>query len=428
MRPIAHLLLALATVALGCDGPDYSTGSSRGADGAEDPPPEEEAPPAEEEEMPPVAADAGAPEEMDEEGEDDYPDTEDLEGEELTEQWTERLSEREVDYGAALRIASLRLRGVLPTLLEVRFVADAADPRMAYERLVEGFLDDPRFVRQTLSYWRDTFKMGGTTTLDTAPVLATQLTVEDRDLTELFTAPSGNCPTYDPETDVITPGDCDNGVTTHAGVLTNPGVMAHFDSNLAFRRVRWVQETFDCTAFPAEHGEPVDVGGDSPYTSPWPFDSIAGAATGGRIDFRDTSSVICANCHATMNHLAPLFGYFDSEGQWSDELAVTLPSDGSPTAEMSDWLPAGQRTAWRFGVPAESLPALGSAMATDPDVARCFVARAWNYALGKGDIVLTLSVVPDEVIQDLVDDFVAGGHRYRDLLLQIFTSEDFVRF
>ena len=37
-----------------------------------------------------------------------------------------------------------------------------------------------------------------------------------------------------------------------AGVLTDPAVMRQFYSNMAFRRVRWVQETFACTKFPAE--------------------------------------------------------------------------------------------------------------------------------------------------------------------------------
>ena len=77
------------------------------------------------------------------------------------------------------------------------------------------------------------------------------------------------------------------------------------------------------------------------------FESIAGAETGGRIDFRDTESVICANCHATMNHVAPLFGNFDENGQWSADIAVALPSDGAPLVVFGDWLPEGETTAWR---------------------------------------------------------------------------------
>ena len=40
------------------------------------------------------------------------------------------------------------------------------------------------------------------------------------------------------------------------------------------------------------------------------------------------------------------------------------------------------------------MPALGAAMAADPDVAECGVARIWNWALGKTDIVDTLAGSP----------------------------------
>jgi hypothetical protein len=67
-------------------------------------------------------------------------------------------------------------------------------------------------------------------------------------------------------------------------------------------------------------------------------------------------------------------------------------------------------------------------MAADPDVHRCTVARAWNWAFGKGDIVLARTAVPESVIAPFVDDYVASGHRMNDLLLDIFTSDDFVQF
>jgi hypothetical protein len=371
-----------------------------------------------------LPADDTSPE-TDDGTDDGYADTTDWAGGELSEQWLGRLTERETDYGAALRTASLRLRGDLPTLVEIRMLDEASDPATVYARFVESFLADPRFAVQIRIYFRDTFKMGGGD-LDSAPLFASQLAVEGRSMTELFTAASGTCPTRDGDT--IVPGDCDNGAPVHAGLLTHPAVMRHFASNLAFRRVRWVQETFACSAFPAEIGEPMDIGGAAPYTAPWPFESIAGAETGGRIDFRDMESVICANCHATMNHVAPLLGHFDAAGQYSADIAVPLPSDGAPLVVLGDWLPEGETTAWRFGVPAPDLPALGRAMAADPDVHRCTVARAWNWAFGKGDIVLARTAVPESVIAPFVDDYVASGHRMNDLLLDIFTSDDFVQF
>ncbi len=347
-------------------------------------------------------------------------------------EWDQKLAEREYDYGAALRIAALRLTGQLPTLPEIKAIADAGDvaaQKVVYESFVRGYLDTPAFANQMVRFWRDAFKMGESAMLDTAPVFAAQLTVENRALSELFTATTGNCPTFDAAAGTFTAADCDNGVTTHAGVLTNPGVQAHFFSNMAFRRVRWVQEAFACTAYPAEVAEvPVDMGGAQAYSSPWPFESIAGRNNGGTVDFHDTSAVVCANCHSTMNHLAPLFANFDDQGQLQTTIQVKTPNDGAPDAKLTDWLPAGEATAWRLGVPAADLPALGAAMAADPKVAECTVARFWNWGLGKGDIVDTLSIVPSEVIAAQVAAFQAGGGTLQDAILAVYTSDDFVKF
>ena len=69
-------------------------------------------------------------------------------------EWEQRLDEREYDYSAALRTASLRLRGTLPTVAEIESMTTAADPAVAYEALIAQFLEDPRLSRQLLSFWR----------------------------------------------------------------------------------------------------------------------------------------------------------------------------------------------------------------------------------------------------------------------------------
>ena len=345
-------------------------------------------------------------------------------------EWDQRLNERVLDYSAALRTAALRLTGDLPTLADIQAVAtagDAAAQKPVYEALVRGYLDDPRFARQMLRFWRDTFKLGETAKLDTAPTFAAQLAVENRSYTELLTATTGTCPTFDAGAGTFTAADCGAGVTTAAGVLTNPGVMAHFQSNMAFRRVRWVQEVFACTAFPAEMtGAQPD--GRPQYLSPWAMESIAGTDNGGTVDFHDTSAVICANCHATKNHLAPLFANFDDAGQLTGAIAVHTPLPGSPLAKATDWLPPGEPTAWRFGKPTPDLPSLGAAMAADPAIAECAVARLWNWAMGKGDIVDTLAAVPSETIAGHVAAFTASGGKLKDAIFAVYTSDDFVRF
>lgn len=348
-------------------------------------------------------------------------------------QWATLLGQRQVDYNAALKTAALRLTGDLPTMDEINQIANAPDDaskKAAYDALIQNYLNRPSFATQMLYFWRDTFKMGGTAMTDTAPTLAAELAAQNGSYMNLFTQSSGNCPTLDTSTGTFTPAECGNGGPV-AGVLTNPGVMSLYYSNFAFRRTRWVQEVFDCTAYPAEvaAGSGQDVGGAAPYTGVWPFNSIASPTNGGgRVNFQDTSAVICANCHTTINHIAPLFAYYDKNGMYQTQMAVPTPLDGAPPAQMSDYLPPGETTAWRYNVPAADIPALGADMAADPAIAECGVARIWNWALGKTDIVDTLMTVPSDTIASQVQAFTQDGFKLKDLIYAVYTSDDFVKF
>jgi len=344
-------------------------------------------------------------------------------------EWDAKLADRVVDYSAALRTAALRLTGELPTLAEIRQVGDAPDParKAAYEAQIDRYLASPRFARQMFRFWQDTLKLGDDPALDTAPAFVTKLVVDDRSILEALTAPSGTCTSYDPNTG-FTAADCRNAPVA-VGLLTHPGMNAQFFSNFGFRRVRWLQETFACTAFPAEIAlTSTPVGGSEPYTGAFPFTSIAGRASGGRVDFRSTTSVICANCHSNINHIAPLFAHFDQAGTYQAQLAVPTPLPDAPPAQLTDYLPPGEPLAWRSGVPVADMAALGAAMAADPDVSACMVARLWNWALGKSDIVDSSTRVPAQTIEAQVAAFAASGHRVRGALRNIFTSDDFVRF
>lgn len=344
-------------------------------------------------------------------------------------EWDTKLAERVVDYNAALRIASLKLVGELPTLAEIKQIVAAPDKKTAYETLVRGYLASPKFARQMFRFWQDALKMGDTAELDSAPAFAAQLVVENRSFLQVLTATTGTCPTYNPTTSQFTAGNCTNNVPVTVGLLTHPGVQKHFFGNLAFRRVRWVQETFACTKFPAEVSTaPIDVGGMQPYTGTFPFASIAGEITGGRVDFRNTESVICANCHSNMNHIAPLFAYFDEAGRYSPTMVAPTPLPMAPAVKMSDYLPTGEGMAWRKGVPVTDMASLGAAMAADRAISECAVARVWNWAMDKQDIVDGLAKVPSATIATQVDAFIANDHKLRDAILAVFTSDDFVKF
>lgn len=347
-------------------------------------------------------------------------------------EWDQALGQREYDYNAALKIAALRLTGALPTMADINAVSSAPDmaaKKAAYEGLVQDYMNRPEFARQMFAFWRDTFKMGETAMLDTAPAFAARLSVNNGSYMDMFTASSDNCPTFDANAGTFASGECTNG-GPKAGLLTNPGIHAHYFGNFAFRRSRFFQETFVCTKFPAEVGTtPQDVGGAAPYTGVWPFNSIASPTNGGgRVNFQDTAAVICANCHSTLNHLTPLFANYDDQGAYKTSIAVPTPLDGAPLAKLSDYLPAGETTAWRLGKPAADLTELGTVMAADPAVAECGVARIWNWALGKTDIVDTLQEVPTATIQAQIDAFAANGYKLKDMIYAVYTSDDFVKF
>ncbi|MFO0741015.1 MAG: DUF1549 domain-containing protein [Labilithrix sp.] len=343
---------------------------------------------------------------------------------------------RVTDYGEALRSASLKLVGELPTLAEIKSVGDAADDgakKAALAAAVDKYLADPRFTEMQIQWWRNTFKTGadtgarpaaGAPSLDTAATFAAEVVVKDRPYTDLLTATTGTCPTF--ANGNFTDANCNTNAKV-SGVLTDPGLMSQYTSNMAFRRVRFVQETFDCTKFPTElKGEGVPMGAGT-YTSPWAFESISGG-TGSKVDFHDTSAVICANCHSTMNHIAPLFANFDAKGQFQNSIQVQTPVTPPVTSILSDWLPSGESLAWRSGTTVTDIPSLGQAMAKDPEVLACAVTRVWNWALSRGDVVNDGAVVPASVIKDQVTAFTTGGTKLKPIIRAVFTSDDFAKF
>jgi hypothetical protein len=331
---------------------------------------------------------------------------------------------REVDYNEALRTAAIKLTRRLPTLDQIRKVQNATDAKAAYEEELDAMLASPEFSSRMVKFWRDTMRMGGNE-LDTAPVLAAKLAAEGGSYSDLFTLSTGNCPTYDGATGTFTAADCANNVPAQAGVLTNPAVMRQFYGNMAFRRTRWVQEIFLCSKFPAESADvPEQIDGKD-YTSPWDFGSIATAP----INFQDTQSVVCANCHTTMNHIAPLFANFDADGMWTNGIAVQTPTAPEPVAtELGHWLQPGETTAWRFGQQVADLPALGAVLAEDPAVADCLTARLWNFAMSKEDIIADLATVPINVIDPFVTELSSNGGDMKKTLRAMMASEDFVSF
>ena len=390
------------------------------------------------------------------------------------EQQTTELDERVIDYSEALRVASLKLVGELPNNDDIYAIANAEDEdakRAAYEELVDAMMDadneefSSKFAERLVNFYRQEFHIAQdqvnpqSPSRDTAPTFAARLIYEGGNWQNLLTAASNTCPTWDAENGFMD-GECSNAASlanmneSPVGVLTDPGIMSVYYGNLAFRRNRFMQETFLCRygndPIPETSVDGADLStycdGEEPpaaYQGVWPFDSIGGACSEvpGKVDFHEhNATTICAQCHGTWNHRSPLWGKFDVNGNYFSTFQVKVPVEGEPFAALTDWLSVGaldgypenenaKPFAWRHDLDrVRTLAQLGTVMANDPEVISCAVKRVWNYAMSHGDIVDNNSDVPQAVIGDLVDDFTANGYNMKQTLRSILLHEDFVSF
>lgn len=394
------------------------------------------------------------------------------------------LNERELDYSEALRTASILLVGDSPTLSEIYELADLPpdQQKAKYEELVDKKLADPRFAATLVEFFKYTFKMGGASTTmgeptrDTAPAFAAKVVYEEKDWRNILTQSSNTCPTFNPASNTFVDGNCNNlpvGMS-HSGILTDPGVQSLYYGNLSFRRNRFFHETFLCRSGNEQSGgEPTDqpptdapCAGEQPipgYSNKWSVSEIAGTCNGGRVDFHAyNSSNVCANCHATWNHRAPLFSQFDSKGMYqmltpAGEYSVFVPVNGSPKAKLSDWLciastcpnSGNNGTAWKktmrvngveMPAPASTINELGQMMSQDDEVTECAVKRMWNYAMGRSDITeiggRSWVSLPDRkdpnselvTMTKLVSQFKSNGYNLKKVFRTVLLSDDFTRF
>ncbi len=358
------------------------------------------------------------------------------------EQIKQLLDSRKTDYGEALRTASLKLNDELPTMEQIKAIEGAADDaakKVVYEKAVDTMIADPKFTGVMIKFFKDTYRTGqvgavqaGMGNKDAAAIFSAQVVVEGRSYKELFTATANTCPTYDMTTGAFTPATCAAGPAGGAtvGVLTDPGLQSQYFANMAFRRARFVQETFACAKFPAEYSKTPVPMGNGTYTNPASFDSITGLKNTpkARVNFQDTSAVICANCHGNLNFQAPLFINYDDKGLLQATPQVEVPIPGTPKAALTDYQPGAPVFAWRTDKKVADLTAFGAAMADDPEVGRCAVNRMWNYALSRGDIVNDLATIPVAVTDALTKDFNTNGQKLKETIRQVFKSEDFVKF
>ena len=365
------------------------------------------------------------------------------------------LTDTNVDYMLALRSAALKLTGNYPTAADIQKLQNSQNQAADYATIIDGYLNSPAFASMQVSFWRNTMKIGAGETVgtpaamnDCAPTFAASLVAgpgvggAGQDFRRVLTATTdgtgkaGTCPTL--SNGVFTPGEApaQTGIPV-TGVLTDKAVMAQFMSSMAFRRGRWVQETFMCVRFPAETGTPPVSTPSAPagYVNPWPWNSITGddpvvSPAVAPINFLVRDGLICANCHATLNHIAPLFGKFDTTGAYVMGSAFKVPTPIATPRDsiMSDWLPAGETTAWRWQKPVADLPALAQAITADPGFGRCMATRVWNWAMSRGDVVNEGSVLTDALANPMAAAFVADNYNMKNMIRRVFNDPNYVRY
>jgi hypothetical protein len=348
------------------------------------------------------------------------------------------VTDTNVDYMLALRSAALKLTGNLPKLSEIQELQNSTNQPQTYAARIDEYIGRPSFAAMQVSFWRNTFHMGAQETtgsplpmMDNAPFYAASLVVSGQPFTNVVTATSGTCPTFNATTGAFTAANCP-APNPVVGVLGDQGVQAQFFSSMAFRRARWVQETFMCGRLPAEQNGPVIKYPGGTYNSPWPWNSITGheSMPSPKIDFQDNTALICANCHSTLNHLAPLFGKFNANGMFVAGTAfqVVTPVPGNPATVMGDWLPAAEVTSWRYMKPTADLPSLGAAIAADPGFPRCVASRVWNWAMSRGDVVNDGTVLTDDLVNPMALSLAADNFNVKNLVRRVYTDPNFVRY
>lgn len=227
----------------------------------------------------------------------------------------------------ALREASLRTRGHLPSATEEQAVRDRG--QVAYEELIDVFLDPeqtPELAGQLRAHFIDVFGLGdqivdvgGTPVNYAEPAnLATYLIVQDVSFTELLTA------TYCIDNNLeITP--CSNDAAFPSGILTSHAILQGYSGSRGYRRISVLSQFLHCEVLPRPldpNAVPVDLplrecnncgmqggGGtvlplDDPPAPPRLHKAFQG--TEGPADCRD--------CHSQLNARRLAYAKYDDDG------------------------------------------------------------------------------------------------------------------
>jgi hypothetical protein len=127
----------------------------------------------------------------------------------------------------------------------------------------------------------------------------------------------------------------------------------------------------------------------------------------------------CVGCHQAMDPLASYFAPF-LQGTMNSVAIPTYPVDFYRAADADAWQTTTGRAPGYFGTQPAGLAGLGKAIADDPRFARCAVLHFASYLTEKPERDLSPSW-----IAQLQDGFARGGYSARQLARAIVLSDEF---
>jgi hypothetical protein len=245
------------------------------------------------------------------------------------------------------------------------------------------------FVRDMRETWASVALDEGASTLS---VLTTTKAVVNSELAQLYGLDTAG---LTPTTFELRTLPADG---TRAGVMSKAGFLSQWanqQEGSPTLRGKFMREAFLCLTVP-----PPPEGTNTQFDDPPPGEHLTKRQ---KLEIHRQDAK-CAGCHALMDPLGLPFENFDAIGRYrtTDD---TLPVD--PSGDFN-------------GHPVANARELGQVMSTDPLVAQCFVRKYYSYAVGHRE-----REVDGSVINSLYASFQASGFKFRQLILDVVTSDAF---
>jgi hypothetical protein len=109
-------------------------------------------------------------------------------------------------------------------------------------------------------------------------------------------------------------------------------------------------------------------------------------------------------------------------------IQVQVPVTGTPIAALTDWLPAGEVTSWRYMVPTKDIASFGAAIVADPVFNTCMVTRVWNWAMSRPNVVDDGATLTPDLATQLTTELTTNNGNLKQSVRSVVTSDSFVHF